>query len=354
VRSAAGGEQAKPYAYVRQPTAIGQHLDRAGIEADVRFGTRPGLHWIVHRVDASLTASLVLVGGDDSDFAPALARAARSWLTQNHPAWEIALAAPPQALRIATASLEDAGVDRPRIVTVSTSPATDPITALNAAAHAARGQCLVLMDAPFIGLTHDWLRRLLGYSTQPDIAAAGPIVLAPTGRVKHAGVAIADGLPLHLLYGCVGASATATVMNVSAVSGVLATRREVFDSLGGLRAQFGDLALIDYSLGALQSRMRAVIVPDARLRTVGPDPTINDLPAVWRLRNAWRSVVPADPYYHANYLSDRGDYTVPVAHGVNQDVATRTGTRAVRSARDIAEDVLSRALARAIERFEAR
>jgi hypothetical protein len=178
-------------------------------------------------------------------------------------------------------------------------------------------------------------------------------VLAPTGRVKHAGVAIADGLPLHLLYGRDPASAAATVMNVTAVSGVLATRREAFDRVGGLRAEFGDLALIDYSLRALQSHMRAVIVPDARLRTVGPDPTTNDLPVVWRLRQAWRSVVPADPYYHANYLSDRGDYTVPVAPGANQAVAMRTGTPAVRSARDIAEDLLSRALARVIERFEA-
>ena len=29
---------------------------------------------------------------------------------------------------------------------------------------------------------------------------------------------------------------------------------------------------------------RTVIVPDARLRTTGPDPTTNDLPAIWRLR----------------------------------------------------------------------
>ena len=46
------------------------------------------------------------------------------------------------------------------------------------------------------GLTHDWLTRLIGYSSQQQIAAAGPVVLSPDGRIQEAGIAIPDGIPL--------------------------------------------------------------------------------------------------------------------------------------------------------------
>jgi len=51
------------------------------------------------------------------------------------------------------------------------------------------------MQGPAMGLTHDWLTRLIGYSHQPGIAAAGPIVLAPNGRIQQAGIAIPQGIP---------------------------------------------------------------------------------------------------------------------------------------------------------------
>ena len=67
--------------------------------------------------------------------------------------------------------------------------------ALAAAADAATAEHLLLMQTPAIGLTHDWLTRLIGYSNQPDIAAAGPIVLAPDGRIQQAGIAIPERHP---------------------------------------------------------------------------------------------------------------------------------------------------------------
>ena len=99
-----------------------------------------------------------------------------------------------------------------------------------------------------------------------------------------------------------------SVYNVSAVSGVLATRRDTYQQLGGLNPAFGDLALIDYCLRAIDADGRIVIVPDARLRASGPDTTINDLPAIWRLRRAWATTHTNDPYYNPNYRTDRGDF----------------------------------------------
>ena len=230
----------------------------------------------MHEVDRSLRAALVFVLTGDGEPGDAVAQAARSWLAQPHPAWEVVLAAPPEALQVGVGSLRAAGVDDSRIVTVATDPTAAQATSLAAAAAAARAEHLVLMQSPVIGLTHDWLRRLLGYCTDPAIAAAGPIVLAPDGRIKEAGIAIADGIPLFLLHGLDGARGPlgfgTTVINVSAVSGVVATRRETLARLGGLRSEMGDLALIDYCLRAIQDGMRVVTVPDARLRTIEQRP----------------------------------------------------------------------------------
>ena len=58
--STAGGDQAKPYAYLAQPGAIADHLRRSGIDAEVQFGHLPGLHRMVHRVSAATSVDLVL------------------------------------------------------------------------------------------------------------------------------------------------------------------------------------------------------------------------------------------------------------------------------------------------------
>ncbi len=104
------------------------------------------------------------------------------------------------------------------------------------------------MQTPAAGLTHDWLTRLIGYSNQPEIAAAGPILLAPDGRIQQAGIAIPDGIPLHLLHGMRSSMDNffgygTSVYNVSAVSGVLATRRDIYDGLAASTRSSGTSAL---------------------------------------------------------------------------------------------------------------
>ena len=306
--STASGDEAKPYAFLAQPRAIAEHLERSGVDAEVQFGHRPGLHRLVHRVDPRITVDFVL--GVDTD--EGLEEAAASWLDQSHPTFTVVLGVPDTMQDAATAALTNAGIPPSRIRTVSVPPG-DPAAALNAAAEAATAAHLVLMQTAAIGLTHDWLTRVIGYSRQPQIAAAGPIVLAPDGRIQHAGIALPEGIPLHLLYGAHAMTALPIVFNFSAVNGVLATRRDTFHQLGGLHPQFKDLALVDYCLRATTTRQRIVIVPDARLRTTGPDTTTNDLPAIWHLRNTWAATHTHDPYYNPNYRTDRGDFTPPAS-----------------------------------------
>ncbi len=301
--STAGGD-AKPYAYVAARNAIADHLRRVGWDADVGFGP-PGLYRLAHRVHPRESADLVLAVSDPAG----LAEAAASWREQAHPAWHVILTAPDQILDAAHTALTDAGLPDSAFTLLPTDQ--DPTTALAAAAHIATAQHIVLMQTPALGLTHDWLTRLIGYSQQPGIAAAGPILLAPDGRIHQAGIALPDGIPLHLLQGTRSSMDDhfgygTSVYNVSAVSGILVTPRATYHQLGGLDPTLADLALIDYCIRATTTGQRTVIVPDARLRTTAT-PT-NDLPTLWRLQHQWRHTHTHDPYYNPGYRTDRGDF----------------------------------------------
>jgi GT2 family glycosyltransferase len=303
--STAGGD-AKPRAYLAQPGAIACHLERSGVDAEVQFAHLPGIHRIVHRVERSTGVDLVLAIRD----VRGLAEAAVSWLAQAHPSWRLVLAGAPDAIDAAMAALASAGIQKPRVEAVRTRHGADPAASLKAAADAATAEHLVLMQVTAAGLTHDWLTRLIGYSSQPQIAASGPVVLTADGRIQHAGVAIPKGIPLYLHHGSPASASPPHVYNLSALTGVLATRRETYHQLGGLDPHFQELALIEYCLRASEAGNRVVLVPDARMRATGSDITTNDLPAMWRLQHRWTQTHTSDRYYNRNYRTDRGDFVL--------------------------------------------
>jgi O-antigen biosynthesis protein len=306
--STAAGYEAKPYAYVAARNAIADHLRRTGLEAEVTFGP-PGLYRVTHVVNPETTVDLTLA----AITTDGLAEAAAGWLHQPHPAWHVLLAMPSDLTGEAMAVLAAVGIEERRITVVAADPARDPTGALAYAAAAGSAEHLVLMQTAAVGVTHDWLTRLIGYSSQPGIAAAGPVLLGPDGEIEQAGVALPGGRALHLLHGTRSSmdhhfGYGTSVYNLSAVSGIVATTRRGFTTAGGLRPEYRELSLIEYCLRAAADGGRTVIVPDARLRRTGPDPAVNDLPALAALRREWARTRTDDPYYNPNFRTDRGDF----------------------------------------------
>jgi GT2 family glycosyltransferase len=305
--STAGGD-AKPYAYVAARGAYAAHLERTGVAGTVGYGP-PGLYRVAAEVDpATVVAIALAVVSTDG-----LAAAARSWRAQPHVAWRVVLAVPRALRDEAERVLTGAGIAPGQVDLLVGDP--DPAVALaTAAGRAAAGADQVLiLQSPTVGLTHDWLARLAGYGAQPGIAAAGPVVLAPDGRVADGGVALPEGIALHLLHG----SRTSmddffgygtSVHNVTALSGALLTSAGVYRGLGGLDPSLRELALIDYCIRAGESGQRIVTVPDVRLRLSGSDPAVNDLAALRALRERWSPRHGGDPFYNAGYRADRGDF----------------------------------------------
>ncbi len=181
--STAGGDS-KPYAYVAARNAIAAHLDRTGLEAEVGYGP-PGL-----------TASCI----GSTHVRPSI----WCWPSPSRSGSE---RWPPRACRNPTQRGTWSSPLRARRWTASSpcwrAPASphanhrDPDAAWTrnrvCAGERRRGchrRTLGAPKRPAVGLTHDWLTRLIGYTSQPDIAAAGPVVVAPDGHVQQAGIAM--------------------------------------------------------------------------------------------------------------------------------------------------------------------
>jgi O-antigen biosynthesis protein len=310
--STAGGDS-KQFAFDAARRAIAEHVQRTGRRAEVQFADSDGLYRVAPELDPATTAALI-VPLSDGPSATELECAARSWLSQPHAAWTVVLAGSPDATEAGAAALQRAGVDGARIATVETGGGAGRAACLAAGADAvsADARQLVLMQGPVTGLTHDWLTRVLEYAGDPEIAAAGPLVLAPDGRIADSGVAIAGGMPMFLRHAEDGSipgqfGFGTAVFNVSAIGEVLATRRDAFHALGGLRGELGGLALVDYCLRAAERDLRTVTVSDARVRTDGAGRRANDLPAIWSLA-ATHPDRALDPYYNPGYRQDRADF----------------------------------------------
>jgi GT2 family glycosyltransferase/SAM-dependent methyltransferase len=322
-RSASGSSEAKPYAYDAAMRAIDEHLERTGVAGRAQPTAAAGQYRIVHDVDPEIPVALLL-GLDETDVAAAdlaerLERCARSWARGTHPSWELVVAAPAAASDAIAGALTAAGLEAARVRLV---PADGPDVAsrsalLNRAARTTSAEQIVLLEC-LVEVEADadaWLARLLGYAAQPAIGAVGGKVLAPDGRVEHAGIVIGDGRPLPAHHGADGEDpghlANLHVAgNWSAVSGVVMTPRATFAALGGLDTSLGALATVDYCLRLRAEGRRIVLVPDAISRRREPlRPVANDVVALERMRARWQAALPRDPYYNPSFWQGRGDFT---------------------------------------------
>jgi GT2 family glycosyltransferase len=143
----------------------------------------------------------------------------------------------------------------------------------NRAVTLSRGDLFVFLNNDIEARRPGWLPALSAHALRPDVGAVGARLLYPEGRVQHCGVVVGmGGAAGHPLVGLPGEAAgyigLATVTReCSAVTGAcLATRREIFEQLGGFDESLGvDLNDIDYCLRADTKGYRTVYEPSAEL-----------------------------------------------------------------------------------------
>ena len=143
----------------------------------------------------------------------------------------------------------------------------------NAAAGAATGDVLVFLNNDIEAHRSGWLTALCAQAQRADVGAVGARLLYPDRRLQHCGLVVGlTGAAGHPLAGLPEDASGYLHMAVlarecSAVTGAcLATRRDVFDRLGGFDETLGvDLNDVDFCLRAGVAGLRTLYEPAAEL-----------------------------------------------------------------------------------------
>jgi GT2 family glycosyltransferase len=246
-------------------------LRRRGEDAEVVRGTAPGCVRIVRAERTDVPVSMLIPFRDE----PRLLRTCVDSIavtTGMHASVELVLidngSTDPETLTL----LERLAAS-PNVLVLSDPRPFNWAALNNAGAAVARGDILVCLNNDIEAHRSGWLSALCAQALRPDVAAAGARLLYPDGRLQHCGLVVGlTGAAGHVLGGLAadepGYLHMATVAReCSAVTGAcLATRREVFELLGGFDESLGvDLNDVDYCLRAAAKGYRTIYEPAAEL-----------------------------------------------------------------------------------------
>ena len=163
----------------------------------------------------------------------------------------------------------------------------------------------------------------MSQAARPEIGIVGGRILSPSRRVLHAGYLLCLDRDPPVVDAHRGLPAAAPghfgranlVQNLTAVSAhCLATRREVFDALGGFdeRSYPGGLFDVDLCLRARERGLRVLFTPHAavvRPRDDDPSwPRLGTPEDTETLRRTWCERLPRDPYWHPAMDRRFGDF----------------------------------------------
>jgi GT2 family glycosyltransferase len=198
----------------------------------------------------------------------------------------------------------------------------------NAGAREARGDILLFLNNDVEAHRSGWLTALCAQVLRPDVGAAGARLLYPDRRLQHCGLVVGlTGAAGHVLGGLdegePGYLHMATAAReCSAVTGAcLATRRDVFDLLGGFDESLGvDLNDVDYCLRAAAKGFRTVYEPAAELiHHESPSRgTAGGVGDVVKFVDRWKEYISAGDRYLNPHLT-RADPSCGLAHPGEED-----------------------------------
>ncbi len=249
---------------------VEEALRRHGEVGSVHQGPTPGTYRIARARPAGIVTSIVIPFRDEPCLLRTCVESIRSTTTADRV--ELLLV-DNGSTDLETLTLIERLVERPRVRVLRDDRPFNWARLNNAAAAGARGDVLLFLNNDIEAHRSGWLDALCAQVIRPTIGAVGARLRYPGGRLQHCGIVVgmtgAAGHPLAGLApgepGYLGL-ATAT-RECSAVTGAcLATRRAVFEELGGFDELLGvDLNDVDYCLRAWTAGYRTLFEPNAEL-----------------------------------------------------------------------------------------
>jgi glycosyltransferase involved in cell wall biosynthesis len=273
--SAAGDEDAKPYAVNAGIRAVQDQLDRLGIPAQVTRQVDIGHYRVEREPDLTTPTSIII---------PTRGTSARIWGTRRilvveavrsilensrHHNLEFVVVFDPDTPARALDELN--AIPDVQLVLV---PFTEPFNfsaKCNLGALHASGDVLVFLNDDVQSESDEVIGHLIAPLREDGVGITGPKLLFENGRTQHAGVAYGDGDISHMHYKIVDRDTRNTELRinreVTALTGAcVAVRTEVFHEVGGftemLPLNFND---IDFSLKVRRLGLRNVWLADVVL-----------------------------------------------------------------------------------------
>lgn len=308
--AAGGGEAAKPWAFEAGKRAIQAHCDRIGMQARVeRDDVDAGVYHLEPELKRQPPVSIVIptagqvreVRYENVVLANHCVRSIVEKSSYDN--YEIVCVVDTSAPANVFAELEEIGGDRLRLVRYDRPFSFS--AKINVGAIRSEGQHLLLLNDDMEVATPNWIERMVMYSLLPEVGAVGGKLLWEDGRLQHVGVQFDRGLPGHPNRGFAGdyggySNMVRIARNCLAVTGAcLMTRRELFEEVGGLSAEFPvNYNDVDYCLKLHSRGHRAVYDPDLVMYHFESSSRSSHVEN-WekkRLLERWRPITARDPY----------------------------------------------------------
>ena len=282
-RLVGSGHTQKPVPAILQAgqEALQRHFDRLGVAAQVQPGPFPPSFRVRWPLPEAKPLVSILIPTRDQ--LPLLQRCIESLIEKTrYPAYEILLIdndSQTTQARNYLAAIEGNEAQLGGRLRVLRQPGPFNFSAMNnAAARAARGDYLLLLNNDTAALHDDWLDDMMGHALRPDVGIVGAKLLYPDGKIQHAGVILGLRGPAEHPFighppedrGYFGRAQL--TQNLSAVTGAcLLIRKSVFEQVGGLdetafKVSYND---IDLCLKVREAGYRIVFTPFALLMHEG-------------------------------------------------------------------------------------
>lgn len=312
--SIAETSKAKPQAGQLQEEAVNAHLRRLALPARAEQSEHPHRLRILPAPRASFpSVSIIIPTKDAPDL---LDRCLTSLSTRtSYPKHEVIL--------VDNGTTDERALKLMRQFNARRISFPDPFNfsrASNQGAMAATGDFLVFLNNDTEIIAADWLQHLIYYAEQPDVGAAGALLIYEDRTVQHAGVALGmRGTADHTMRGFpIGtdgyAGSLACAREVSALTGAcLMIRKSLFHEIGGFNEHFFTAYQdVDLCLRLRERGLRLICTPMA---VVVHHESVSrqryyDMIDRALLLDLWESVIErGDPYYNRNLNLERGDYS---------------------------------------------
>jgi GT2 family glycosyltransferase len=268
--SAAGDQDAKPWAHLASRRVVEDAVARRGLEATVERGPFLGSYHVRREVRGAPTVSIIIPFRDQA----ALTVACLESLTEA-PGYEIdeVVFVDNGSTEPETGELRRRLRQRPDTRLLDYPGAFNWAAINNEAAATCRSDMLLFLNNDIVASSEGWLHALVELAQRPEVGAVGARLVYPDGKLQHAGVVLGlGGVASHLFIGMpeghLGYFAwDRVVRSYSAVTAAcMLVRRSVFEEVGGFDEAFAvGFNDVDFCIRLGRAGYRILYTPHAEL-----------------------------------------------------------------------------------------